>query len=229
MDDDWLSLSEDSIAHRFRDRSLLAMALTHPSYSNEGNPDIPDNQRLEWLGDAVVSLTVAAALYERLPDADEGRLTLARARVVSRHSLAGAARRLDLGLHLRLGRGAKNKDHASGQDSVLCAAFEAVVGAIFLDAGFEAARAFVLRHLDGIMSDTTNQRKDPKTALQEASQANFQSPPRYRVVSRGGPDHAPRFEVEVTMPDGRSWRGEGRSRREAERDAASAALQDLAT
>lgn len=229
MDDDTLGLVETSLDHRFRDRSTLAMALTHPSYCNEGHEDHPHNQRLEFLGDAVVNLAVAEALHERLPDADEGRLTRARARAVSREALAEAARRIELGVHLRLGRGARNQDHASGQDSVLCAAFEAVVGAIFLDAGFETARTFVLRHLDFAMSDPAIEveAKDAKTALQEACQAACQSPPRYRVTSRAGPDHAPLFEVQVTLPDGRSWQGHGRSRKEAERDAASKALEVL--
>ncbi len=229
MDEGALSMIEEVLGHRFHDRALLQVALTHPSYCNEEQAVLPDNQRLEFLGDAVVNLAVAEAFHERLPDADEGRLTRARAHAVRREALAEAARRLQLGAHLRLGRGARNQDRASGQDSVLCAAFEAVAGAIFLDAGFEAARTFVLRHLDFAMSDLALdvEVKDAKTALQEACQATGQSPPRYRVTSRTGPDHAPRFEVEVTLPDGRSWRGKGRSRREAERDAAREALQGL--
>lgn len=229
MDDDPLAFAESSIGHRFRDRRHLAVALTHPSYYNERHEDDPHNQRLEFLGDAVVSLALTHALYERLPDADEGRLTRARAHAVRREALAEAARRLGLGAHLRLGRGAKNQDRASGQDRVLCAAFEAVVGAIFLDAGFEAARDFVLRHLEFAMADPATQAevKDPKTALQEACQAACQSPPRYQVISRAGPDHAPLFEVQVTLPDGRAWRGRGLSRREAEREAAREALGDL--
>lgn len=229
MDDDPLAPVEKALEHRFRDRSLLATALTHPSYRNEGQAAQPDNQRLEFLGDAVVNLAVAEALYGRLPGADEGRLTLARAHAVSRRALAEAARRLELGSHLRLGRGARNQDQASGQDRVLCAAFEAVVGAIFLDAGFETARTFVLRHLDFALANpgADAEVKDPKTALQEACQAAAQSPPRYRVTSRTGPDHAPRFEVEVTLPDGRAWLGTGGTRKEAERDAARQALRNL--
>lgn len=229
MDHEALDQVEQSLDYRFRDRRTLAVALTHPSYRNEGHRDHADNQRLEFLGDAVVNLVVAEALHERLPDADEGRLTRARARAVSRDALAEAARRMGLGAHLRLGRGAKNRDRAFGQDSVLCAAFEAMAGAIFLDAGFETARAFVLRHLDFVLSDVAHdaEAKDPKTALQEACQAARQSPPRYQVLSRAGPDHAPLFEVQVSLPDGRTWRGRGRSRKEAECDAAREALRAM--
>ncbi len=229
MDDEALDRVEQTLGYRFRERRTLAVALTHPSYRNEGHRDHADNQRLEFLGDAVVNLVVAEALHERLRDADEGHLTRARARAVSRDALAEAARRMGLGAHLRLGRGAKNQDRAFGQDSVLCAAFEAMVGAIFLDAGFETARTFVLRHLDFVLSHAAHdaEARDPKTALQEAYQANGQPLPRYQLISRTGPDHAPLFEVEVCLPDGRSWRGRGHSRKEAERDAAREALRAI--
>lgn len=229
MDNESLAELEVTLGLRFRDPSLLHTALTHPSYRNEGHPDLEHNERLELLGDAVVNLVVAAALYQRLPRADEGQLTRARARAVSRESLAAVARRLELGTFLRLGKGARNRDLAAGHDRVLCAVFEAIVGAIFLDAGFDAASAFVLRHLEPLLSgpEGPSEEKDSKTSLQEVIQAMFQCPPRYRVVSRAGPAHAPEFEIELSLPDGRTWRGRGGSKREAERNAASLALREL--
>ncbi len=226
MDRNPLWQARESVGHPFRDLSLLETALTHPSYCNEERPSVPDNQRLEFLGDAVVNLAVAAALYERLPDADEGCLTRARAHLVSRHSLAEAARRLGVGPYIRVGRGARLHDSAPGRDSVLSAVFEAIVGAVYLDAGFETAAAFVLKYLHFDPAKGTREvEKDPKTALQEHCQALYQATPRYYVRSRTGPPHAPRFEVQVTLPDGRAWRGEGGSRKQAEQEAARKALE----
>lgn len=229
MQDDTLAAIETAIGHNFRDRAFLIAALTHPSYSNECVADSTNNERLEFLGDAVVNLAVAAALYERLPNADEGRLTRARARAVGRKPLSQAARALDLGSYLRLGRGASLRDCISGNDSVLSSAFEAVTGAIFLDAGFEAAAAFVRRNLELFISNPGqfSENKDPKTILQERCQAVAKVPPRYQVFARTGPDHSPWFEVRVFLSDGRSFPGFGRTRKEAEQDAASNALEEL--
>lgn len=217
---------EESISYHFKNPALLRQALTHRSFVNESGSHSPDNERLEFLGDAVINLVVSQYIFERMSDADEGMLTRARAGIVSRRSLADAARTIDLGKYLLMGHGARNRDKVFEQDSVLCGAFEALIGAVFLDSGFEAAQEVVMRLLGPNFSAPSEQAiKDPKSTLQELCQERFQALPKYEVLSRSGPDHDPTFEVEVVLPDGRSWIGVGRSRKEAEMHAASTAIE----
>lgn len=199
---------------------LLEIALTHRSH------DGPNNERLEFLGDAVLSLVISSALYHKFPHSDEGTLSRLRANLVNGETLAGAARRLDLGEALRLGPG-ELKSGGFRRDSILAGALEAVIGAAWLDGGYDTAREFVERVLapevDAVSLDRAI--KDPKTRLQEWLQARQRPLPEYRVVDTRGHEHARVFRVECRV-DGlpEPVEGEGGSRRKAEQDAAARAL-----
>jgi ribonuclease-3 len=219
------------LGYTFRDPVLLLTAVTHRSFVQERRPSgepLPYNERLEFLGDAVLDLAVAEALVERLPDAPEGRLSTLRAALVNERSLAAAARALAVGEALRLGKG---EDRSGGREkaSLLADAFEALVGAVYLDGGWRAARAVARAALGEALERAVagHVATDHKTALQEQLQRRGAPPPTYLVVGAVGPDHAPRFEVEVTVGGAVVGRGQGRSKKEAEQTAASAALTAL--
>jgi len=213
----------DRIGHPFKDQGLLRQALTHRSAG------APHNERLEFLGDSIVNLIVAEALFARWPKADEGALTRARAALVCESALAAMARDLELGERLTLGPG-EMKSGGHRRDSILADAFEAVVAAIYLDAGFEACRARVLPWFEAPMAAVPvgKPEKDPKTRLQEWLQARQKPLPVYELVSETGDDHARHFRVRcrLTDPDLTS-EGEGSSRRLAEQQAAAAAIEQL--
>jgi ribonuclease-3 len=220
---------EERLGYTFRNRKLLKQSLTHPSLAAEikGEPD--DNQRLEFLGDAVLQLVLTEYLYEVLPDDGEGRLTQLRASVVSRGALAQCARRLELGPCLRLGRG-EDVNMGRERDSNLADAFEAVIGAMHLDGGMEVSREVLLRLMQETLEEA-REREDasnPKGKLQEALQAIDRESPVYRVVAEDGPDHRKEFVTEVV------WRGKalavgtGASKKIAETAAAEKALADRA-
>jgi len=213
----------DRIGHPFRDPGLLRQALTHRSAG------APHNERLEFLGDSIVNLIVAEALFARWPKADEGALTRARAALVCEAALAAMARTLHLGERLTLGPG-EMKSGGHRRDSILADAFEAVVAAIYLDAGFEACRARVLPWFEAPMAAVPvgKPEKDPKTRLQEWLQARQKPLPVYELVSETGDDHARHFRVRcrLTDPDV-TTAGEGSSRRLAEQQAAAAAIEQL--
>jgi ribonuclease-3 len=196
---------EARLGHRFADPELLVRALTHSSWANEQRAPRPiDNQKLEFLGDAVLALVVGHGLIEAHPHLGEGELSVARAQVVSEGGLAAAARDLSLGDFLRLGRG---EDRSGGRDkpSLLADAFEAVVAAVYLDAGFAAAIALVGRLLGPRIAEVDETGfADAKTRLQEAAQASLKATPEYKVVAESGPPHDRTFEVAV-MIDGREW------------------------
>ena len=213
----------DRIGHPFKDQGLLRQALTHRSAG------APHNERLEFLGDSIVNLLVAEALFARWPKADEGALTRARASLVCESALAAMARAVELGERLTLGPG-EMKSGGHRRDSILADAFEAVVAAIYLDAGFEACRARVLPWFDAPMAAVPvgKPEKDPKTRLQEWLQARQKPLPVYELVSETGDDHARHFRVRcrLTDPD-LTTEGEGSSRRLAEQQAAAAAIEQL--
>jgi ribonuclease-3 len=219
----------DRLGLTFDDPAVLAAALVHSSYVNE-HPEAAgeSNERLEFLGDAVLSLVISEALYKRHRDEPEGVLTTRRAAIVSTSGLARIARRLGIGDALVLGQGAENSGERA-RSSVLAALFEAIVAAIFLDGGLAAARDFIL---DAVAPEIeaalpADALKAPKSRLQEHAFAVTGHPPSYRIVSSEGPDHDRHFVVEVSV-DGRVLgEGEGRSRREAETLAAVAALEVL--
>jgi ribonuclease III len=216
------------LGFRFRDEGLLRLALTHPSVAHETGTPSPHNQRLEFLGDAVLQLVLTRELYERFPAFDEGPLTKARAKLVNRRTLAEHARVLGLGAHLILSRG-EEINGGRERGSTLADAFEALLGAIFLDGGFEAARAFIL-HEFGAAFGKLNVLpiiENPKGELQELLQARSPEAPEYHVVSATGPDHDRLFECTVQHEGIELARGSGKSKKAAESDAALAALKKL--
>ncbi len=218
---------ERRLGRAFRDRRLLLGALTHGSYRNEfGGADLPDNERLEYLGDAVVDFLAAGLLFRRLPAAREGELTSLRAALVCEASLARFARQLDLGPNLLLGRG----ESASGgreRPALLCDAFESVIGAMFLDSGLDAVTPLVEGLLGTALEQVLLERssKDSKSSFQELAQRRWQQTPQYVTVETSGPDHARTFVVEVRVADTVWGRGSGRSKAVAARAAAEEALR----
>ncbi len=221
---------EAALGYQFRDRNLLVLALTHPSIAHEAGVGHlqQHNQRLEFLGDAVLQLVVTGELYARFPSYGEGPLTQARAQMVNRIALAAHARRLNLGNFLILSRG---EDSTGGRvrTSTVADAFEAVVGAVFLDGGFEVARSLVLtlfRDSFGAVNELPNL-DNPKGELQELLQSRSPEPPRYEQLSASGPDHNRQFESAVYHEGVELGRGIGRSKKLAESAAALTALQAL--
>lgn len=223
------SALERRLGVTFNDRKLLKQALVHSSYVNENPHAAPEsNERLEFLGDAVLGLVVADQLFATYPGQDEGQLTELRTLLVRRDTLAKAARRLKLGDELFLGRG----EEAGGgrhRPTNLAHAYEALVGAVFLDRGLKTAHRFVRRSLQPEFESLPARPFpfDPKSRLQEMSQSRYQMPPQYRVVEAAGPDHARRFTVEVLVNGRVMGTGEGLSKQEAEKEAARAALAHL--
>ena len=216
------------LGYLFRDENLLRLALTHPSVAHEQGAAVQHNQRLEFLGDAVLQLILTGELYEKFPGLGEGPLTKARAQMVNRRALAQQGSRLGLGQHLILSRG---EDASGGRErpSALADAFEALLGAIFLDAGFEAARDFVLRQFReefGELEVIPNL-ENPKGELQEFLQANSTEAPQYQLESVSGPDHDRLFESAVYHQGVELGRGKGKSKKEAESQAAFAALENM--
>ncbi len=216
---------------RFRDPALLTEALVHSSYVNEHPEGTSEsNERLEFLGDAVLSLVMSEALFKRHRDEPEGILTTRRAAIVSTQGLARIARRLEIGDALVLGQGAENSGER-GRSSVLAGLFESIVAAIYLDQGLDAARDFILdaaaTELDSAVS--ADALKAPKSRLQEYAFSTTGRAPAYRIVSSEGPDHDRHFIVEVSVNGDVLGSGEGRSRREAETHAAEAALERIDT
>lgn len=213
----------ERLGHRFECVELLERALTHRSASSR------NNERLEFLGDAVLNFLVAESLYREVPNAPEGSLTRRRAQVVKQDTLAEIARQVGVGPALHLGEG-ERKSGGRGRDSILADALEALIGAVYLDAGLEACRGVVLGLLEGKLQGVAraDEPKDPKTRLQEVLQSRGVALPTYRVVEVSGAAHAQRFVVECTVKEPPTTaRGEGSSRRRAEQDAASHALQSL--
>jgi ribonuclease-3 len=218
-----------ALGYRFRDPGLLIQALTHRSYHNEcTGSDEPHNERLEFLGDAVVELAVSNQLMERLPDAREGVLTKLRAMVVSEASLARCASSLSIGEHLRLGRG---EDQSGGRrkSSILADTLEALVGAVYLDGGYVEASDTVARLLGPFIEAAVegDLDRDHKTRLQELAQRVHHQMPHYTVVEEEGPDHAKVFTVAVHIGEAEVARGVGASKKVAEQEAARRALDLL--
>jgi len=215
---------EDVLGYVFLDPELLRTALAHPSWAHEADGS-GGNERLEFLGDAVLDLVIAHALYAAHPDWAEGELTRARAALVNQQALAEVARSLGLGQHVLLGR-TERRSGGEDKDRVLANCLEALIGAVYLDGGFEAAGQ-VLRQIfaAGIEDGGADGGRDPKTEFQEWGHAKFRATPAYETVCDSGTDDdAQRFTVEVRI-SGETWgRGSGRSKRAAERSAAQAAL-----
>lgn len=211
------------LGHEFRDPELITRALTHSSLSS---PTRPDNQRLEFLGDRVLGLVMADAVLGQDTSAKEGTLAPRFNTLVRKETCAEVAREIDLGAVLRLGK----SEMATGgrrKTALLGDAMEAVIAAIYLDAGFDAARAVILRLWGNRITSVAEDARDAKTALQEWAQARGLEPPRYNEVSRTGPDHAPLFRVEARLSTGETAEAEAKVKRQAEQAAARALLDRL--
>ena len=226
MDDSERQELDAVLGHRFANIQLLERALTHRSHAH--NSSVPHNERLEFLGDSVLGLTVSRALVEKFPEWNEGRLSKARARLVSVSSVEQAANRLNLGRHLRLGPG-EEKTGGRQKQNLLADVYEAVVGAIFRDAGFEAASAFVGRSLlfDPSTINDLLAEPDHKSALQEWLQSQGLRPAEYRVVAESGPEHAKTFRVSVRVEGRPLAEAEARNKKAAQQAAAAIALKLL--
>lgn len=212
----------------FKDLDLLRQSLVHSSHSNERPSAGPPNERLEFLGDAVIGLVISEALFTRYPNEDEGSLTTRRAAIVSARALARIANRLSLGDYLLLGQGATLAGEGA-RNSVLAGAFEALCGAIYLELGMQRTRDWLLEvcapEIEAQPSVSTL--KAPKSQLQELSYSRSGRAPQYRLVSAEGPDHARHYVVEVLVDGEVLGQGEGRNRRDAETEAAREALTVL--
>jgi ribonuclease-3 len=218
---------EADLGVRFTDKSLLHRSLVHRSYLNE-HPDFPleDNERLEFLGDAVLDFVTGEYLYNRFPEMQEGLLTSLRAALVRRDTLARFAQHYNLGEHILMGLG---EDTSGGRErpAILCATFEAVVGALYIDQGVDAVKEFVEPLVSPEIARTLAERsdRDHKSMLQEMVQARHRSLPRYSTVSAIGPDHAKEFTVVVSINGAPYGRGVGRNKQEAAQRAAEEALE----
>jgi len=210
----------------FSNLSLLTRALTHRSYVNENSSAMEDNERLEFLGDAVLDFIVGAWVYHRFPEMPEGDLTKMRSAIVRNDQLANFARRLNLGSALRLGRG-EFSSGGSHRDGLLGSAFEALIGALYLDSGLGAVDAFVNPLLEGARESILTKIHDPKSQLQEWAQAQKMGSPRYSTVATTGPDHAKEFDVEVEIGGKVVGSGHGTNKHAAEQFAAQNALETL--
>ena len=213
----------------FRNAALLQEACTHRSYLNE-NQDwpLPHNERLEFLGDAVLELAITEALFKKYPQKDEGYLTSVRAAMVNYISLAQIAREISLGDYLLLSKG-EEKDTGRAREVILANAFEALLGAVYLDQGYEVASRFiterVFSHVDEIVEKQLF--KDAKSLFQERAQEKFKTTPAYQVLSQSGPDHKKEFVVGVFVKDKQVAQGKGYSKQEAEVEAARSALEGM--
>ncbi|HEY57248.1 MAG TPA: ribonuclease III [Anaerolineae bacterium] len=212
----------------FKDPRLLVRALTHRSYLNEHPEALEDNERLEFLGDAVLDFLVGEWLYHHFPEMPEGDLTRLRAALVCRDQLAAFAHQIELHRALLLGHG-EEANGGRNRPTTLSAAFEALVGALYLDQGIEAVRRFLLPLLEPAMERILEARldEDPKSRLQEWAQAQGYRAPTYHILEVRGPDHAREFDIEVRIEGQPYGRGKGPSKREASKSAAADALRKL--
>lgn len=219
---------EEVVGHFFYDKELLLLAFTHRSFVNEHRALVPHhNERLEFLGDSVLGLIAAAYLYEHLPEGPEGELSKLRSRLVDAPSCASYLQKLKLEPYILLGRGEKLSDKGV-RGSILADVFEALMGALYLDGGLEAARTFFLTHFgEKIEALLGSPPRNFKAELQDFSQKNYQKPPTYQVIEESGPDHAKRFLVSVSLDGEELGLGEGLSKKEAEQRAAEKALDKL--
>lgn len=215
---------EENLQYSFRNEKLLVNALTHSSYANEARDGIPSNERLEFLGDSVLSIVVSEYIYKKFRNLPEGELTKLRASLVCEKSLCQFSRELEIGKYLRLGKG-EEKGGGRERDSILADAFEAVLAAIYIDGGFEVAKKHVMRFITDELKHTDDEVfKDYKTALQEIIQRNPEESVSYILTGESGPDHDKVFEVEVRLNSNTIGKGVGKNKKQAEQFAAKEAL-----
>lgn len=221
---------EEASSLLFKDKTLLQRALTHRSFLNESRELLlADNERLEFLGDAVIDFVIGEYLYHRYPEMREGSLTNLRAALVRQETLAEFACQVDLGVHLLMGRGEADSGGRS-RPAILCAGFEALAGALFLDQGLPAVKKLLFQLIEPVLPELAAQAeaKDAKSRLQEWSQSRLGATPRYQAVSEEGPDHAKLFTVHVIIAGQVYGVGQGMSKQKASQVAASDALQRAA-
>ena len=219
---------QEQLGYSFKQPDLLKLALTHPSVSHEKGKRLANNQRLEFLGDAVLQLVISAELYKQFPDRDEGALSKACARLVNREALAERAMEISLSTELVLSRG-EEKNNGRERPSALADAFEALIGAIYLDGGFTQAKKFIRTRFKDVLAgaDTGRHTGNPKGELQEILQGKNAVSPEYRLLEMEGPDHDRSFICAVRHSGRELARGSGKSKKTAEMAAARAAIEVL--
>lgn len=219
---------EHAVGYRFRDRALLQEALTHRSRANEAGGTLPDNQRLEFLGDSILGFLVGRELYLCHPGCTEGELSRHRAALVDEENLARLAQALDLGSYLLLGKG-EEKSGGRGKKSLLADAYEALIAAVYLDGGMQQVQLLVERQFGHLVAGGTPAAltRDYKTELQELTQSRLGTVPRYELLATAGPDHDRSYRVAVHVGNSVAGEGSGRSKKVAQQDAARAALEKL--
>jgi len=217
---------EKHIGYKFKDKNLLSRAMTHSSYANEKKLEKQEsNERLEFLGDAVLELAISEYLFQNSPKLSEGELTKTRASLVCEPALAFCARGIDLGRYLYLGKGEESTG-GRGRDSIISDSLEALIGAIYLDGGFTRAKEFIEKY---VLRDLENKKLfyDSKTILQELAQANGEERISYQLIKEEGPDHEKTFTVEVKMGNKILGSGTGKTKKSAEQEAAYNAIKVL--
>ncbi len=219
---------EEKIGYKFKNRELLINALTHSSYANENRGDgISSNERLEYLGDAVLELISARYIYDLKPAMPEGKMTRLRSELVCEQSLHAVALELGLGSYIRLGHG-EARNGGRERPSILADAVEAIIAAIYLDGGLESAQRFILDHiLTGLAEGQMHHVADYKTDLQERVQRKPGQALEYTLLSESGPDHNKSFTMNVLLNGSEIGRGTGRTKKEAEQSAAKSALERM--
>lgn len=219
-----MTVLQDKLNYRFQNSALIHTALSHSSYANEHHCE--SNERLEFVGDSVLGMVVATALYQRFPGLPEGKLTRLRADLVCEQSLWDVAQRLELGRYIRLGRG-EEQSGGRHRPSILADCVEAVIAALYLDGGLSVAQEFIERYVLSRLDAGDVLVQDYKTALQELVQQTPGHSVVYSLIGESGPDHAKRFTVSVSLCGAVIGSGEGRTKKEAEQRAAQAALEQL--
>lgn len=215
---------EKKLGYKFKDRKILKTALTHSSFANETS--VESNERLEFLGDAVLGFIVARVLYDLFPDASEGKLSKMRSAIVSRMNFAHFARELKIDKQILLGKGEENTGGRKRQSN-LAGAFEAVIGAIFIDGGYKKVYSIVSKLLKNCLNGKEEIFKDYKTKLQEVAQRQFKKVPKYKVILEEGPPHDKCFHVEVKLGRKSLGKGIGRNKKQAEQAAAKQGLESV--
>jgi ribonuclease-3 len=217
---------EKKIGYRFGDLSLLRNAVVHRSYVNESGEGLEDNERLEFVGDAVLQFVVSEHLYRKNPGESEGSLTVMRSAFVARKHCATMAKKVGLGDYLLVGKG-ERKGARGVKDSILANAFEALIASLYFDGGMKAAKAFILKMLEQCLPSRMGDEHNFKARLQSISQKSYGELPSYRVVSSQGPQHQKTFEIEVSIGGVSYGRGKGDNKKEAEQRAARKALRKI--
>lgn len=222
-------LLEQQIQYQFKDSELLVLALTHKSYSNELNSQGLNNERLEFLGDAVLDFVMSDFLMDLFPQDNEGNLSKKRASLVNEEVLAQIAQKLEIDKYLRLGKG-EDQQGGRSKPRLLASTFEALIGAVYKDGGFEIANDILRKLFAGQIQNTStihDFESDYKTRFQEFTQKKYKTTPTYTLISETGPSHDPCFEVEVKLNEKNKFIGQGKSKKAAEQKAAQVALQKL--